>query len=273
MAFKRKYRSASSDSAGFTLVELVVSMMIVALMLGGIMTIENQRFRVAQRDELARKFDAIGAALYNYRLRNNKLPCPGDASKARTSSQFGLAADAAEGACNAGATYSSNINNSDNTVFGGNVPVRSLGLPDDMAYDPWGNAFTYYVAKKANISTNLTGEYGTFGVADDGKLEVQDEYGNTLSDNIFVVVLSHGPNGHGAYNVAGVRVNAGSTNTAELENCQCTAAAVASPDAAVLNIRMQRTLPTSSTDFTKNFDDTGRFYNLAYFYTYTEKGK
>lgn len=262
----------SHFSRGFTLIELSVSVLIISLLLGGIISIENQKIRVSQQQELTRKLDAIGAALYHYRLLNNKLPCPGNSALARESSSFGVQANAVvDEACDAGVTISSNLNTSAGEVFGGSVPVRTLGLPDDVAYDPWGREFTYYIAQKANGSSHFTGEYGTAGVADDGKLEVEDESGTAVVDNVLAVVLSHGSNGHGGYNIAGVRVNAGSTNAAELVNCMCTSAAVASPAPASLTVRIQRTLPTSSTDFRTNFDDVGRFFNQGFFAIYSEK--
>ncbi|MDX2074563.1 MAG: type II secretion system protein [Alphaproteobacteria bacterium] len=267
-----KIHKNSRMRAGFTLIELSISVLIISLMIAGIISIESQNERVVQRRELAIKLDAIGAALYNYRLVNNKLPCPGNASLAKTSANFGLQADGAAEACASGATISSNINLSDGgvSVVGGSVPVRTLGLPDDMAFDPWGNLFTYYLDKEANNTANFTGEYGTAGFTDTNLLNVQDESGATLSESVLAVVLSHGPNGHGAFNVAGNRVNASSSNAAEQENCMCDSSAVAASDTSLL-IRIQRTLPTSSVDFTTNFDDVGRFYNKAFFYTYAEK--
>ncbi len=264
-------RRKIGSQQGFTLVELSISVLIISLLIAGIVTIENQRIRVAQRDELDDKLARIGEALYNYRLLNNKLPCPGDSSLARTDANFGLQADGAAGDCSVGATISSNINSSDGgiSVFGGSVPVRTLGLPDGIAFDPWGNQFTYYVDKEANNSTNFTGINGTAGVTDSNLLNVQDESGATLSEDVFAVVLSHGANGHGAFNVAGNRLSAGITNAAEQENCMCDDAAAAAADTNRL-IRIQRTLPTSATDSKTNFDDIGRYYTKQFFYTYSE---
>lgn len=259
---------------GFTLIELSISVLIISLIIAGIVTIENQRIRVDKMSELDRKVEAIGAALYRYRLINSKLPCPGNSSLARSNANFGLQADGAAGACNAGASISSNINSSDGavSVFGGSVPVRTLGLSDDFAFDPWGRQFTYYVDKNANDPDNWTGIDGTDGLTDTNLLNVQDESGTTLNEDVLAVVISHGPNGHGAFNVAGVRYSASITNVSELENCMCSSSAVATSDSNRL-IRIQRTLPTSATNFTTNFDDVGRFFNKAYFYTYAEKNR
>lgn len=272
MHIKRKF----GFSAGFTLIELSISIAIIGLMLGGIVAIQNQKIRVAQRDELNRKLDVIGQALYNYRMLNNKLPCPANSSVAKSSADFGLQADGAAGACQTGSTanLSSNINTSGNDVFGGGVPVRTLGLADDYAFDPWGRRFSYYVAKEANDSANFTGIYGTQGVADGGKLEVGDESASAITDNILAVVFSHGPNGHGAFTSTGSRINASSTNSYETGNCMCQAnGTAASPMPSSVTVYFRRSLPTASTDAASIFDDVGRFYNRAYFYTPAEKIK
>jgi len=268
MAYKKHSRAAS----GFTLIELSVSILIISLILASVVTVEAQKGRVEKKAELARKLDMISEALYTYRLVNNKLPCPGNASLARTAANFGVQADGAPGECNSGATISSNINSTDLgvSVFGGSVPVRTLGLPDDFAFDPWDGQFTYYVDKNANVSDNFTSSAGTDGFTDTDILNVEDESGSPLNDNVLAVVLSHGPNGHGSFNIAGVRTSSESLNVAELENCMCDSDAVAVADTA-RNIRIQRTLPSSSTDYRTNFDDVARYFNKSYFYTYAEK--
>lgn len=259
-------------SAGFTLLELSISILIIALLMGSVVTIDHQKQKTAEREDMARKLDLISAALYNYRMVNNKLPCPGDSSLAKSDANFGLQADSAAEACNAGATISSNINSSGNDVFGGSVPVRTLGLADDVAFDPWGNAFTYYVDKEGTNLCNFTGNRGTAGFTSSGNLNVEDESGTAMTDTILAVVVSHGSNGHGAYNIAGQRVNASSSNAAEQENCMCDVNVAAVADVSRL-IRIQRTLPTSALDFKTNFDDVGRYFNKAFFYTYAEKTK
>ena len=256
--------------SGYTLIELSITVLVISLILAGVITIQNQKIRVEQREIIERKLDLISKVLYNYRLLNSRLPCPGNASLALSDDDFGVAADGASGACNLGATISSNINSSGNDVFGGSVPVRTLGLPDDVGFDPWGNQFTYYLDKNANVTDAFNGEDGTNSLADTNKLNVQDESGATLAEDVLAVVLSHGSNGHGGYNSAGMRVNAGSTNLAEQGNCMCDDATLPNTVADRF-IRIQRTMPTSSTDFTTNFDDIGRFYPKSYFYTYAER--
>lgn len=265
-------------NSGFTLIELSIVIIIISLILSGLMTLQNQRLRVEKSNDLSRKLDAIAEALYQYRLVNNKLPCPANASVANSDADFGLQADGAAETCQTGSTadLSSNINTSNNNVFGGGVPVRTLGLVDDFAFDPWGNKFTYYVDAEANNNANFTGVSGTDGVvlrettsAGTG-LSTTDESGGASTTDVFAVILSHGPNGHGAFQTSGIRKSAGITNVSELENCMCTATAAANADVG-REIRIQRNLTTTTTDLKTSFDDIARPLPRNFFYTYSER--
>ncbi len=258
---------------GFTLIELSIVLLVTSLLLAGVVSIENRKLRVSQQEELKRKMDMIEKALYQYRIVNNKLPCPGDSRLALSAANFGLQSDGAAENCHDGGTIDSNLNLTDggNSVFGGSVPVRTLGLPDDVAYDPWGRLFTYYIDKEANNSTNFTGINGTAGVTDTNLLNVVDDGGTTITDDVLAVVLSHGPNGHGAYNVAGSRVSSGSTNVKEQENCMCNSSAGAVADNTALTIHMQRNITVTAGTRNTEFDDIVRYYNKKYFYTYAER--
>lgn len=268
MSCKKKIRLC----CGFTLIELAISVMIVSLIISGIISIQNQRIRADRENDMQRKLDEISEALYNYKLVNYKLPCPGDSSLARSNQYFGLEADSEAESCDSGENISSNINTSNGNVFGGSVPVRTLGLRDEYAFDPWGRLFTYYVDKEATNVCNFAGNLGTEGMTDTNNLNVEDESGTTLSEDVLAVVISHGANGHGAYNSAGNRISKGITNTSELENCMCDASAAAASDADLV-IRLQRTLPTDATNMSTNFDDVGRYFTKPFFYTYEEKNR
>jgi hypothetical protein len=249
---------------------------VVSLILSTVMMMQNQKMRVERGEELQRKLDAIGKALYDHRILHNKLPCPSDSSLAATSANFGLQANgASDGSCSVGNGIASNINTNQNppNVYGGGVPVRTLGLPDDHAFDPWGNQFTYYVLRVANISTNFTYAGGIRSMALSGYIHVMDESGSNLDyPNTMAAVISHGQNGHGAFNNAGVRVNNSVTNERELHNCSCDENA----DPALVSLvelYFQRYLPTHYANSRTQFDDVGRHYTRSFFYKPSEKNK
>ena len=260
----------SSLRRGFTLIELSVVLLIISLMLGGILTIQNQKIRAERLAETNMKLDAISKALYNYRLIHGALPCPGDSSLASTHANFGLQANGAS--CDSGGTINSNHNSdAPYDTFGGSVPVTTLGLPSDYAVDAWGAYFTYYLHKGASNASNFATGTSAVDVSANAII-VKDESGTTIStNNIFAIVLSHGPNGHGAYlpSGSGVPKNSGSSNTNEENNCMCdnTANADLQPNFTII---VQQRTRDDYTDASTQFDDIVRFMPKDFYYTPSE---
>lgn len=259
---------------GFSLIEISVVLLIFGLMIGGIMSALTQETRIAKQAELKMKMDAIEKAIAAYVKKNNYLPCPADGTYTISVANFGLTGGTAGGGtCSNGATYDGNGNRTANTtpptvnfyignIAGGSVPVRALGLPDEYAIDPWGSKFSYAV----DVRFTATRSFYDYSYVDStGGITVSDDAGNTILTNAISIVLSHGQNGHGAFQLSGTIKNAGSTNAHELTNCHCTSAAVASTYNA--NFFMSRTTATSSSDLRTVFDDTLRYYKRANFPT------
>ncbi len=236
----------------------------------------TQDLRIAKQAELKTKMDAIEKAIGAYVKKNNYLPCPADGSYAVTSAYFGVTGGTAGGGtCVNGATYDGNGNRTANTTpptanfsignsVGGVVPVRALGLPDEYAFDPWGGKFSYAVDIRFTATDSFLASNYSY-IDSTGGITVSDDAGNAILTNAIAIVLSHGQNGHGAYQLSGTIKTAGSTNAHELVNCHCTSAAAASTYNA--NFFMSRTTSTSSSDLRTVFDDTLRYYKRANFPT------
>jgi hypothetical protein len=234
----------------------------------------TQESRLAKQSELKTKMDAIEKAIEAYVKRNNFLPCPADGTYAMSAANFGLTGGTlGGGTCSNGATYDGNGNRTaDSTpptanfylgnIAGGVVPVRALGLPDEYAIDPWGGKFSYAV----DIRFTATRSFYDYSYIDStGGITVSDDGGNTILTNAIVIVLSHGQNGHGAFQLSGTRKNAGSTNAHELVNCHCTNAAAAGVYS--VNFFMSASTATNSSDLRTVFDDTLRYYKRGNFPT------
>lgn len=110
-------------------------------------------------------------------------------------------------------------------MVGGIIPTKTLGLPDDFAFDEWGRRFTYVVDKRATSNNtcpslqNYPTNNGTGGVS----VQLKDPAGNLSStDSVMYAFISHGPDGHGAFpahgSAIGARINTGSTDADELTN-------------------------------------------------------
>ena len=172
-----------------------------------------------------------------FRLANNRLPCPTDATLtdiAANSTTFGVEASTA-GGCNGGAvnantfyTLPSPLANTTlaggTTIAEGAVPVRSLNLPDEYQVDGWGRKFAYAVwtplTAKAS-STIITAPFLTYGIAQNcGGITVENAGHGYRSQTADYALVSYGPDGHGGYTKSGTRYNVGSsmTNVDEIAN-------------------------------------------------------
>ena len=236
---------------GFTLLEVGVVLIILSLMMSGLLTIVNQNIRITKQRELDSKLNAIESAVLAYRKEHGFIPCPGDLSLALTNANFGVQG-ATAGTCTGG-TPAANFSSS-NTV-GGGVPVRALNLTDDYAFDPWGDRLLYVIDKRATSSTTFDTDITSNSSL--GSLTVKDKGDVSITTTAVLVLLSFGPNGHGAYQISGQRKYVASVNAHEWDNCGCNATTAQTFDATFYI----HPGTTSTSGVLDNFDDVGRFYS------------
>ncbi len=135
-----------TTSAGFTLVEIAVVIVVLALLLAMIAGIVNAIIGTQRRESTRQRLAGIETALALFVSQNARLPCPADGRLASTD-------------INAG---SENPNPPTGTCAGnqahGVVPWRALGLAEQDVTDGWGNRFTYRVAPEfvKPLSMNMT---------------------------------------------------------------------------------------------------------------------
>ncbi len=241
-----------SYRTGFTLLELAIVLVVLSLLAAGIMALLAQDTRRAKAMELEARLEAVHDALLAFRRLNDRLPCPADATLAVGSADFGVEA-ATPGTCTGGAPEA-NFDDGSNTV-GGVLPVKSLGLPDTHMFDPWGGRLTYAVDIRATEAAAFT----TYGPADTtiGSIQVNDGSGNARTTQAVAVIVSHGANGHGAYQLNGTRKSIGSTNSSEQLNCHCNASAA---DDVFTNVFDQHEQSGDYSDLTDSYDDTVVYY-------------
>jgi DNA-binding beta-propeller fold protein YncE len=225
------------DSRGFTILELSFVLIIIALVTGmavssGISLVSSSRFTATQQ-----KMAAIDKALVQYRAANDRLPCPGDLTLTSSNANYGLEAGSGTGSaiatgtgiCTGTGMLQANFTGTGvttaNTAAEGSFPALTLGVPADFMLDGWGNQFRYTVDTIATSNSAFT-NIGTS--CNSAAVTVKDTNGNARSSASLYALISHGPNGHGAYTKNGVTINAASTNANELINCHCTSAGVTS---------------------------------------------
>ncbi len=183
----------NNSSQGFSLVELAIVLVVVALLLGGLlvpltMQIEQQRIRETQKTLEEVKEALVGYALSHMSQPNGRpyLPCP-DINAAIS-----------------GFTPNDGLEDRNPTTGScadqeGNVPWATLGTAD---IDSWGNRMRYRVLP--NFSSSVDGfQLATSLTTQTMRVCTGNACVSTLAAAVPAVILSHGKNGLGAINLAG----------------------------------------------------------------------
>lgn len=236
---------------GFTLIELSVVLVVLALLAGAALSIATQQTTQQKTLDLKEGFDGIEEALLAYRKTYNRLPCPADPTLATTHANFGVENGVA-GTC-------ANLIGTTNTVYGA-LPVKALGLPDDKMFDAWGRKYRYLVDKRITE----TDAFIIYSITDStiGDISVRDSIGQNITTKAIYAVISHGKNGHGAYTRNGAAFSSGSSNTDEQNNCDCNATGTYVSPGAFSSIVI-KPFTSDPTNALNVFDDFG-IYKLRF---------
>jgi prepilin-type N-terminal cleavage/methylation domain-containing protein len=119
-------------SSGFTLIELVVVLCIVAILLAMATKIGGGLQAAALRSGTDKKLTELDSAIANFVMVNRRLPCPADGALPSSDPLAGREKRTA-GTC-------------DNNQARGVAPWVTLGVPEFEATDAYGNRITYRVA-------------------------------------------------------------------------------------------------------------------------------
>lgn len=233
-------------AVGFTLLELAIVLVIVGILAGASLMALKAPIESTHVATTNTRLQTIRDALKAFKELNGRLPCPADPALATSHASYGVE-NGTIGTCTGGSVLSAS-----NVVEGG-IPFVALGLPAQFTYDGWGRRIVYAVYAKATRSNALL-NYGAYTGAEEG-ISVQDASGsnrNTSTNRYVYLLMSYGKNGHGAYGKAGTRQSQGSTNTSELLNCHCDAAAATTAYSATY---VDREATLSSASSTDSFDD------------------
>ena len=210
----KKYRKSA-----FSLIEMSVVLVIVAIVVSGMLTIStvavnNEKIKVTKE-----RMDEIYKALGRFMLTNYRLPCP--ASLTSTKNTAGYATElGSPGTCGGSGVYTSSTLTS-LPVYGA-VPANTLGLADEFAEDAFGSKFAYIIYKfhtKAEfpVATN-TGGFSYAGVASATMPNTITMPSASATYNTFVII-SFGANKYGAFNATSTTQNSGSgASTYEIPN-------------------------------------------------------
>lgn len=179
---------------GFTLVELAIVLVIVALLVGGMLISFGTQRDLSDSSETQKQLNDIRDALLGFVAANGRLPCP--ASPSAT----GIEKPVGGGACD--------------NPWDGFVPAVTLGItPTDAqgyAIDSWGHPIRYAITtKNGNAFTTVNGmtTAWTTGLTPDLRIcntatglsgsggSAECAASTTLSETAVAVILSRGKNG------------------------------------------------------------------------------
>lgn len=211
--------NAHSRQSGFSLVELAMVLLIVGLLLGGLVPTLSSQIDQQRVNETRKQLDEIKQALTGFAVANGNFPCP-----AKSASDGAEDRNAVSGACNQRQGF---------------IPWSALGI---AKLDAWGRIIRY------SATPAYTNSATKFKLGDTRDITIRtrnaaDALVNLSNSNdIPVVILSHGKNGYGATLDIGTALgNASTTNVDEQTNFNIAGISFVSKD--------QRASTTGSGEF------------------------
>lgn len=241
---------ASRYSHGFSLLELSIVITIIAIVTG--ISVDMGMNMIESVDIVANnhKLNVIEQALQAYRLANERLPCPADASLATTSPYYGYEAGTLSGSqwapdmgvCTTGGTYTTTTTGgytsgvltgtaASSVAANYNVQIPKGAGATNIAFNTYvvegavpfkalglPESFMYdswghKFAYAVWAPDTAEGAFLNYGITPScGAITVNDASGNPRSQSSIYALVSFGPDGHGGYAKSGTRYFSGSDN-------------------------------------------------------------
>ena len=122
-------------SAGFTMIELAVALVVIAILLGSILVPLNTQVETRKYDETQRVLERAREALIGYAAATGRFPCPASSTSNGAEAFFTPGGSATNGLCHSSVTTAAT------SVYAGFLPAATLGItPVDnngYAVDSW----------------------------------------------------------------------------------------------------------------------------------------
>jgi prepilin-type N-terminal cleavage/methylation domain-containing protein len=219
--------------SGFTLIELAVVLMVSGILMAAYMDASRLALENKRRNVTMERIDLIQDAMAHYFARYGAYPCPGppvsagpDDLKAGNCASLDDA-DIAEAEEHGIAFINSRAGRK---IIEGAVPYRLLDIPRENTLDGWNNQLTYA------ITAGLT-SHDTFN-ANDGGISIVDEYDTSLINppaSALWALVSHGPDGSGAWYDGAPSARSCPSGRMETINCNHEGRFVVAPTSTAVN--------------------------------------
>lgn len=208
---------------GFSLIEISIVVAIVSILLSLGLTALNAQLNSVSASVTKKRQEIIKDALIGYLGANKRFPCPYLPTP-------GTVVTGLDPTTTAPASGTPRCPPNIGTISFGVIPFATLGLSGEIAQDGWGNLFSYQVYSEPKpICPGLGKDWSNslcFGEGKSGGLIVYADIATpptlppVLAQNIVAVILSHGPNGLGAWSLQGTRNVTPTTCSGEALNAQ-----------------------------------------------------
>ena len=147
-----------NQQKGFTLVEMAMVLLIVALLLGGMLVPLSAQMEQRNISDTQKALSEIKEAIIGYALANGRLPCPASSTSNGVES-FAGGGNASNGNCS--------------NFYNGFVPAATLGFTSAVdnqgntgfAVDSWSNRIHYAVTSSNSNAFTTTNGMSTVGIS------------------------------------------------------------------------------------------------------------
>lgn len=206
----------SKVTKGFTLIEAAIALVILSVIAGVAIVLIPQTANVQLDVKNEEKLDKIQKSILAFYNLNGYIPCPASRTDLISSASYGVSTNCF--ATSIGGTVDTDSGVGFNSVRTGVIPTRTLGLRDIDMLDEYGNKITYAVVKDLAKSEAIFNNYINTTL----NIEIKDTNDNRINkgtDPVAFVIMSHGNNGLGAFNLNGTLVSNCSGSTKDVTNC------------------------------------------------------
>ena len=232
---------ASDKTAGFSIVELALVLIIFGMVISTIMLGYKYYLNRNMADTMEETFNEVGTALFEFQIQEGRYPCPARLNATPADADYGVEN------CGAATVVPGRDVDADGTpenALVGAVPFRTLLDPNNdgdladspypdftekNAFDVWGNKKTYAISQALTNALTFHQDNGVIDIIDENRDSLLQSPGTAQA-----LIISHGPNGKGAFTREGNLVencavgiqkqedidNGMSTPPDETENCQ-----------------------------------------------------